>query len=83
MFDLLPKERPTSSRLFKLVTISACGLGIGLGLCGVDAHLYPHAEFGGSVLAWIGAGLMVLSVLGLAVAALVLLVKLVSLMFPR
>lgn len=83
MFDP-PRERwHLPSWQIKLIAISACALGIGLGLCGLDAHLYPHAEFGGSLLAFFGAALMVLAALGLAVVVLILLVRLVALMFPK
>lgn len=83
MFDLLPEKSGYPSWLIKLTVISSCILGIGLGSCGIDAHLYPHAEFGGSVLALIGAGLIALSVLGFGVVVLILLVSLVTLLFPR
>jgi hypothetical protein len=83
VFDLLPEKSRFPSWLIKLTVISACVFGIGLGSCGLDAHLYPNSEFGGSALALIGAGLIALSVLGFEVVVLVLLVSLVTLLFPR
>lgn len=82
MFDPPPKESGFPRWLLKLLAFSACGLGIGFGFCGLDAHLYPHAEFGGSALAGIGFCLVGLSIVGFAIVVLVLLVWLVTLMFP-
>lgn len=83
MFDRVPEESGASRWMMKLIVISACAIGIGFGLCGLDAHLYPHAEFGGSGLAVVGAALMALSVIGFGVVALVLLVRFVTLIFPK
>ncbi len=60
--------------------ISVVGLLLGIGLCGVDAHFHPQAEFGGGPLAGVGAVLCVLSGLGLiATLLVVMIVALVSL----
>jgi hypothetical protein len=59
----------------KLLAASVCGLLVSWGLCGLDAHLYPHAEFGGSILASIGALLFVISALILVGSVLVLIVQ--------
>lgn len=52
----------------KLLAAAAFGMLVGIGFCGLDAHFYPGAEFGGSSLAGIGALLIVASGLALVVA---------------
>jgi len=47
------------------LAISAVGLLLAVGFCGLDARLYPHSEFGGSWLAGVGALLAVVCGLGL------------------
>ena len=70
------------STSLKVAAISACGLMIGLGLCGLDSHLYPGEEFGGT-LALVGAAFFVLSAVGFGVALLICLVVAVSRPFPK
>ena len=74
MFEQIPDGFGSASRPLKGIAVSAVGLLLSLGFCGLDAHLYPHSEFGGSALAGIGAVLGFLSALGLvaSVSALIL-----------
>ncbi len=55
VFDQTPKKTTALSRPLKAFGLSCVGLLLSLGLCGLDAHLYPKAEFGGSLIATIGA----------------------------
>ncbi len=71
------------SRSLKALGISCVGLLLAVGLCGLDQHLYPNAEFGGSNFALIGAVLGVLSALLLVVSVLVLLVDLIAQAFKK
>lgn len=81
MFDQPRESWHLPSWLLKLVVISACTLGVGLGLCGVDAHLHPQGD--GSMLAFFGFVLMVVAALALGLVVLILLVSLIALMFRR
>ncbi len=65
MFEQIPQERTSFVLPFKLIAGSSGGLLVALGLCGLDSHLYPHSEFGGSILAGLGSLLFVISALGL------------------
>lgn len=74
MFEQIPDGLGSASRPLKGIAISAVGLLISLGFCGLDAHFYPHAEFGGSALAGIGAILAFFSALGLVASVLALII---------
>jgi hypothetical protein len=78
-----PEKKWSSNWMFKTIAFGACGFGLGAGLCGMDAHFYPRAEFGGSMLALFGAGFIVISTLAIALVLLVVMVKLVSRLFPK
>lgn len=67
MFEHVSAQRSTTKLALKALAISACGILIGIGFCGLDAHFYPNAEFGGSFLAGIGAVLLGLSAIGIMV----------------
>jgi hypothetical protein len=62
------------SRPLKGLAISAVGLLLAAGFCGLDARLYPQSEFGGSWLAGIGALLAVVCGLGLVGSVLAVIV---------
>ena len=74
MFEQMPDGLSSASRPLKGIAISAGGLLLSLGFCGLDAHLYSGAEFGGSALAGIGALLAVCSAAGLVACVLALIV---------
>lgn len=65
----------------KVLVASICGLLLSLGLCGIDAHLHPGAEFGGGIFAGLGAILFVFSVLALAASILALIVQGINYVF--
>jgi hypothetical protein len=75
MFEQTPIGFGSLSRPLKGIAISVVGLLLSLGFCGLDAHLYPNAEFGGSLLASIGAFLFVVSGLGLAGSLIALIIN--------
>jgi hypothetical protein len=83
LFEQPRDDRHLPSWLFKLFVISTCVLGIGCGLCGLDAHLYPHAQVGGSSLAFFGFVVILIAAPLLAVVVLIVLVSLVTRIFPR
>jgi hypothetical protein len=74
---------PSPTKALKLLGVAVCGMLVGLGLCGIDDHLYPHSEFGGSVMALIGAGLLTLGGLLGVTALLALLVIVVMRVFTN
>ncbi len=67
----------------KVIAFSTAGLILAFGLCGLDAHLYPHSEFGGSSLAGLGALLFVGAGLGLIVGCLWAIGKFIAGMFSK
>ena len=69
-------ERPASRErrsvwLLRLIAGFAVGIVLGFGFCGLDARLYPGAEFGGSALAGVGTVLIVVCGLGLVITVFV------------
>ena len=76
MSDQVPESGKIRLTLpLKVLVASICGLLLSLGLCGIDAHLHPDAEFGGGVFAGFGALLFVSSVLPLVASILALIVQ--------
>jgi len=67
----------------KAIVFSALGLLVSFGLCGLDAHLYPGSEAGGSALALIGAAGFAISGIVLVVSVLVLLIALIVKVIPK
>lgn len=63
-----------ATRTFKVLAFAVGGLLVGIGLCGIDSHLYPNAEFGGSSFAFVGVVLIVVSALVIVAALFALLV---------
>lgn len=57
----------------RLIAGFAVGVLLGFGLCGLDAKLYPGAEFGGSAIGGLGFVLILICALGLVLTVLVLL----------
>ena len=60
------------SRLLKGIAVFGVGFLLSVGLCGIDAHMHPAAEFGGSFLSMIGAVLGIVCAIGLVMAVLML-----------
>lgn len=76
MSDQLPEKGKIRFALtLKVLVASVCGLLLSLGLCGIDAHLHPRAEFGGGVFALFGVILLACSVLALVVSILTFVVQ--------
>jgi hypothetical protein len=76
-------EAKSSDLAIKLLAASVCGILLSWGLCGIDAHLHPNAEFGGGAFAGIAVILFLISVLTLIGSLLVLFFRLVAQVFQR
>jgi len=74
MAEQRPRRFDSMTRPLKGLAVSAVGLLLGAGLCGLDARLYPHSEFGGSWLAGVGALLAVVCGLGFVASVLAVIV---------
>ena len=83
MFEQSQGSDKSLSRPLKGIAISGVGLLLSVGFCGLDAHLYPHSEFGGSALAVIGAGLGLISALVLGVSVLMLIITAIANIMER
>ncbi len=80
------KEKRMSERVIrtaKVLAFAVAGLLVGMGLCGLDSHFYPHEEFGGSALAFFGVVAIVLSAVVIAGAVIWLLVLGLSNLVPK
>jgi hypothetical protein len=83
LFEEQQKGSPVVMKALKLLAAAVCGLLIGIGCCGVDAHLHPGAEFGGGAFALFGTAFVVLSALTIVAALIWLLVLGISRLFVK
>ncbi len=83
MFEQPPKKTADLSRPLKAFGLSCAGLLLAIGFCGLDQHLYPNSEFGGSALALIGAGLGAVSAFVLIGSGLAIVVGIAARAFKK
>ena len=80
MSETEPDRKLSTAKALKVLAICGAGLLLSAGLCGLDAHLYPHR---GSPLSGVGAFLAVFSMLGMFGSFVALLIAVVVRMFRR
>lgn len=83
MIEKIGTKSNSTSAAPKALAFSAAGLLLSFGFCGLDAHLYPGSEFGGSALALIGAAGFAVSAIVLVISLLVLLMALIVKVIPK